>query len=167
MSDAKVVAPRKFHIRRIVAGVLVLSAVAVALLLADEVRTSRQQAEWLSARTRDLHYQLGPGPSDAIRFAGNGPYDQRLGYHQLPQLIDRLKEQEAKAGFQEKPKTAEKFFREGRAGQWRELLSRNQIRRIMADHGEQMARFGYLQEAEAFLAGGRTAAPAGAAKLGR
>ncbi|MEK8032133.1 transglycosylase domain-containing protein [Ideonella sp. DXS29W] len=75
------------------AGVLVLSALAVAVLVADEVRTSRQQAEWLSARTRDLHYQLGPGPSDAIRFAGNGPYDQRLGYHQLPQLIDRLKEQ--------------------------------------------------------------------------
>jgi hypothetical protein len=77
--------------------------------------------------------------------------------------FDRLKEQEAKAGFKEKPKSAEKFFREGRAGQWKELLSRNQIRRIMADHGEQMARFGYLQEAEAFLGGGRTAAPAGAA----
>ena len=36
------------------------------------------------------------------------------------------------------------FFREGRAGQWKEVLTQAQVDRIVRDHGEQMARFGYL-----------------------
>jgi len=35
------------------------------------------------------------------------------------------------------------FFREGRIGQWREVLTQQQIDLIVADHREQMARFGY------------------------
>jgi hypothetical protein len=35
------------------------------------------------------------------------------------------------------------FFREGRIGQWREVLTQPQIDLIVADHREQMARFGY------------------------
>jgi len=58
--------------------------------------------------------------------------------------FDKLKSQEQQTGFQEKPKTAERFFREGRAGQWKETLTPKQIDRIVKDHGEQMARFGYL-----------------------
>ncbi|MDB5359285.1 MAG: sulfotransferase domain protein, partial [Rhodospirillales bacterium] len=36
------------------------------------------------------------------------------------------------------------FFREGKAGQWKKILSPEQVARIEADHGEQMRRFGYL-----------------------
>jgi hypothetical protein len=36
------------------------------------------------------------------------------------------------------------FFRAGRAGQWKEGLTPEQVRRIVADHREEMARFGYL-----------------------
>jgi hypothetical protein len=57
--------------------------------------------------------------------------------------FDKLKEQEEKAGFREKPKKAERFFREGRAGQWREVLSAAQIEAITSIHREQMERFGY------------------------
>jgi hypothetical protein len=56
----------------------------------------------------------------------------------------RLRAQEDKEGFREKPKAAERFFREGRAGQWKDVLTRPQIERIIRDHGEQMARFDYL-----------------------
>ena len=56
----------------------------------------------------------------------------------------KLKSLEDKTGFIEKPETAQRFFREGRAGQWKEILSRQQVDRIVKDHGEQMARFGYL-----------------------
>jgi len=56
----------------------------------------------------------------------------------------RLQEQEAEHGFREKPAKAEKFFREGRAGQWREVLTRRQIRKIVQTHHKQMSRFGYL-----------------------
>jgi len=69
---------------------------------------------------------------------------------QLEQAIERssfekLQEQEKQKGFRERPKDADQnFFREGRAGQWKEALTQAQIDRIVADHGEQMARFGYL-----------------------
>jgi Sulfotransferase domain len=57
----------------------------------------------------------------------------------------RLQAQEQEKGFRERPPVAsQSFFREGRAGQWREVLSPAQIDRIVRDHGEQMQRFGYL-----------------------
>jgi hypothetical protein len=68
---------------------------------------------------------------------------------QLAQAIERssfnkLRSQEEKKGFAEKPKQAERFFREGRAGQWKEILSPRQIEQIVNKHHDQMARFGYL-----------------------
>jgi len=66
--------------------------------------------------------------------------------------FSRLKAQEDANGFREKPAAAERFFREGRAGQWRERLTRRQIRRIVRAHGEQMQRFGYLTDDIAHLA---------------
>ena len=56
-----------------------------------------------------------------------------------------LKAQEQRKGFIERPKRADAaFFREGRAGQWRKLLTPAQVARIEDDHGEEMRRFGYL-----------------------
>jgi hypothetical protein len=68
---------------------------------------------------------------------------------QLQQAIERssfekLQAQEQDQGFREKPKQAERFFREGRAGQWKEVLTPAQVDRIVKDHGEQMKRFSYL-----------------------
>lgn len=60
--------------------------------------------------------------------------------------FENLKKQEDAHGFQEKPEKAARFFREGKAGQWQERLSRRQIRRIVHDHHVQMARFGYLTD---------------------
>jgi membrane peptidoglycan carboxypeptidase len=93
LSNAKVVAPWKRTVRRTLTAVLILVSLGLVGLVVDELHTSRQQADWLAARTRNLSFQVEPGPSPAIRFAGNGPYDQRLGYHQLPQLIERLRPQ--------------------------------------------------------------------------
>lgn len=66
--------------------------------------------------------------------------------------FETLRRQEAAEGFREKPAAADTFFREGRAGQWRERLSRRQIRRIVQAHGEEMRRFGYLADDIAHLA---------------
>jgi Sulfotransferase domain len=55
-----------------------------------------------------------------------------------------LRDQEEKEGFQEKPKHAEHFFREGRADQWKDVLTPQQIDSIINAHSEQMKRFGYL-----------------------
>jgi len=58
--------------------------------------------------------------------------------------FDRLRAEEDTRGFAERPENAGRFFRQGTAGQWREQLSADQVERIVADHGEQMRRFGYL-----------------------
>jgi Sulfotransferase domain len=60
--------------------------------------------------------------------------------------FEQAKAQEAERGYRERPNRSKAFFRAGRAGQWREHLSREQIRRIVNDNREQMARFGYVPE---------------------
>jgi hypothetical protein len=59
--------------------------------------------------------------------------------------FERLLAQEKAKGFRERPPHADSnFFREGRAGQWKAILTPAQIDRIVRDHGEEMQRFGYL-----------------------
>ncbi len=79
------------------------------------------------------------------------PTEQQLTDAIEASSFNELRAQEEKDGFQEKPEKAERFFREGRTGQWKEILTLNQIDRIVTDHGEQMARFGYLPEQQADL----------------
>lgn len=57
--------------------------------------------------------------------------------------FDKLREQEQREGFLEASNKADSFFHNGRAGRWREELSRQQIMQIEADHGPTMAAFGY------------------------
>jgi hypothetical protein len=58
--------------------------------------------------------------------------------------FDRLRAQEEQAGFQERPPHSDRFFRSGRAGGWRDVLTATQVGRIVACHRETMTRFGYL-----------------------
>ena len=55
-----------------------------------------------------------------------------------------LREQERQHGFKERSQHAQAFFRVGRAGQWRDKLSAEQVRRIETAHAPVMRRFGYL-----------------------
>ncbi len=55
-----------------------------------------------------------------------------------------LKKQEKAGGFRERSARAEAFFREGRQGVWREVLTPAQVDRLVEAHGETMARYGYL-----------------------
>ena len=58
--------------------------------------------------------------------------------------FERLQQKEEETGFKMKPKEAEKFFRKGQVDEWKEVLTRSQVQRIISDHGQQMSRFGYL-----------------------
>lgn len=55
-----------------------------------------------------------------------------------------LAAQEKRTGFVEARDSATPFFRQGRTNQWRTVLSDDQVRRAVAAHREQMARFRYL-----------------------
>jgi hypothetical protein len=54
-----------------------------------------------------------------------------------------LRGQEDQKGFKEKSPHAQKFFREGRANQWRDVLTPAQVDKVVSKHKEQMQRFGY------------------------
>jgi len=54
------------------------------------MRNSRIQASEFSRLAATLTYRVEKGPSDAIVFPRSGPYDKRLGYTHLPQLLDRV-----------------------------------------------------------------------------
>ena len=55
-----------------------------------------------------------------------------------------LKEQEQRLGFRERPARMAAFFREGKTGQWRKILTPTQVSAVVDAHREQMARFGYI-----------------------
>lgn len=63
---------------------------AAGTVIYKEAQTSFYQAREISRYASKLTYQVEPGKSDAIRYPVNGPFDERLGYVKLPQLLDRL-----------------------------------------------------------------------------
>ena len=54
-----------------------------------------------------------------------------------------LARQEAQHGFEERRPGMDRFFRHGRRDGWQGILTRNQVARLLADHGRTMRRFGY------------------------
>ena len=57
-----------------------------------------------------------------------------------------LQSQERSGGFRERILSDRAFFREGKAGAWRNTLSESQVKRIVGRHGAVMQRFGYLYQ---------------------
>jgi hypothetical protein len=82
---------------------------------------------------------------EALRAASIGPVEDADVARAVERAsFERLREAEAVEGFRERPGTAIRFFRSGRAGAWRDELSPHIAARIEAAHGELMSRFGYL-----------------------
>ena len=57
-----------------------------------ELMTSEKLAPKIANYAQTLNYTVQPGPSDAIRFPTDGPFDTRLGYVQLPTMLERLQQ---------------------------------------------------------------------------
>jgi hypothetical protein len=60
--------------------------------------------------------------------------------------FDTLAGQEKESGFIEQSKHNEAFFRKGRVGDWRRVLSPEQVAKVIAHQGDVMADFGYLDK---------------------
>ena len=84
--------------------------------------------------------------ASAVRFAGLGHDEDRIERALEASRFERLKQREQESGFRETHRKSTHFFREGRAGSWREALSPAQVERLIGAHGEVMHRFGYLTE---------------------
>ncbi|MDO8290802.1 MAG: sulfotransferase domain-containing protein [Parvibaculum sp.] len=107
--------------------------------------TAQANPQLLVLRYEDMLAQPQAVFGATARFLGLNPSQERLERAIRFSSFKVLKEQEEKSGFKERPKNAKAaFFREGRAEQWREVLSPDQVRRIISDHRVQMERFNYV-----------------------
>lgn len=61
--------------------------------------------------------------------------------------FDEMKKQEAKNGFVERIGESSPFFRKGKKDQWREVLTQEQVQRVVDKNRLQMERFKYLPKA--------------------
>jgi hypothetical protein len=95
-------------------------------------------------RYEDMLAAPEPAFAGVLAFLGLAEERERLLTAIRYSEFRELRAQEARAGFHERSRQSQAFFRAGRAGQWRELLSPAQVERIVAAHGETMAQYGYL-----------------------
>ena len=70
--------------------VLLLAMLALGFATLREMHSSRLQARTFAGLASALTYPLQPGPSDAIVYPGDGPFDKRLGYSALDDFLPRL-----------------------------------------------------------------------------
>jgi aryl sulfotransferase len=81
--------------------------------------------------------------SKAVTFIGLNHTPEEINTALEYCAFERLKKQEEISGFSEKNAKAESFFRKGVVGDWRNILTPEQIKTIIKAHGEVMERFGY------------------------
>ena len=131
---------------------------------------SRHVVSWLESdlptlvvRYEDMLESPAAAFGGAIRHAGLELDEARLARAVDQARFDRLRAQEREEGFHERQPTAPSFFRAGAAGGWREALTPAQVRALVDAHAPVMERFGYLEEAEAFLRGPRAGGSGGSA----
>ena len=67
--------------------------------------------------------------------------------------FENLQAKEAADGFEERSKKSlsGQFFRKGKSGDWENVLTKEQIQRIVEDHGQVMQTFGYGTEARSHV----------------
>jgi len=88
------VSPSQRNPRLLIVSVLAAILAGGIYGIAYELRTSQLQARLFTRFARELGFKVGAGPSHDIRFPIQGPYDMRLGYQQLPAVIERLTDQD-------------------------------------------------------------------------
>src|SRR5262249_45833694 len=78
------------------------------------------------------------------RFLRLSPSKDQLQRAIAKSSFSELRRQEQENGFNERPPSAEQFFREGRANQWRTALTQQQIEAVCTRHAPVMQGVGYL-----------------------
>lgn len=113
---------------------------------------SRFHQSWLEAegvplllvRYEDLAQDAAGQLAAVLAFGGMAVEPERVARATAAARFDNLARQEEEKGFGERSKKArQRFFRQGRAGAWRESLTEQQVERICRDHGPMMTRLGY------------------------
>ena len=113
------------------AGLAVLSTVAFGI--AAESKYFWLQSALLSRIAGQLEFELGTGPSPSIRFPVAGPYDDRLGYTDLPRFIARLGEHGYRV--EQQARLSERHLAVVEQGIFPIYQQRTQAGLVLLDHG--------------------------------
>lgn len=121
---------------------------------------SKHVASWVDAQ--DLKIEVIR--YEDMKAAPMETFSRAIGFLDLPVNQERiakairfcefneLKAQEVEKGFKDRPIQTQEFFRKGIVGDWKNVLSDAQARKIISDHRDLMLRFGYLNEQDNPLA---------------
>ena len=85
-----------FWFKIVLASTVLILLVVVGLFVAQEMRTSNYQARFFAGLASKATYTVGAGPSPSIRFPQSAPYDDRLGYAELPVFLGKLQTRDFK-----------------------------------------------------------------------
>ncbi|MSP82255.1 MAG: sulfotransferase domain-containing protein [Alphaproteobacteria bacterium] len=107
--------------------------------------TAKKQKGIHVLRYEDMTAEPVKSFKGVARFLGLDPPRARLEKAICMSSFKVLQDQERRHGFVEKHPEAPTFFRAGKVGQWREVLTPEQVARIITDHHVQMERFGYCR----------------------
>ena len=76
--------------RWLIGGVLIAAAAGTAWVGHQEMQTSWLQAGFLTKYGEKLTYQVEAGPSELVKYPTQGPYNERLGYTEIPKAVKSL-----------------------------------------------------------------------------
>ncbi|WP_169558993.1 sulfotransferase domain-containing protein [Sneathiella chinensis] len=113
---------------------------------------SNHVTSWQKFNPRYLHFVryedmlLKPGKtfSGVVKFLGIKVPKNQIAKAIKQSSFKVLQNQEQKEGFSERPDSADRFFRSGKAGEWKTVLSPEQVTRIVDAHHDHMEKLGYL-----------------------
>jgi aryl sulfotransferase len=96
-------------------------------------------------RYEDMLADPVPTFTSVCRFTGLSEDDEAIARAIENSRFEALQEQEQKNGFRETFAQGRSFFRQGKAGTWREVLTPAQVDRVIHSHYDTMKRFGYIK----------------------
>lgn len=109
--------------------------------------TTQKHPNILVVRYEDMLARPGKVFQDVLKLI-NQPCDpSRLKKAIKRSSFNYLRTREAEQGFSERSHNARRFFRAGRRDQWRGVMSREQVEKVISRHEAQMKRFGYIPQA--------------------
>jgi membrane peptidoglycan carboxypeptidase len=82
---------RRSRIKPALVLVLLMLLSLFAWWVVQETHTSSMQARFFTSLAKKVSYKVEPGPSNSIRFPSDSPYDERLGYANMPDYLAKLK----------------------------------------------------------------------------
>ncbi len=109
--------------------------------------TQEERARTLVVRFEDMRQSPAKTFMGALEHIGLRYSGQEVEAALNASRFEKLRASELADGFRERPQQSKAFFRKAQVGEWREVLTSEQVSRIIRDHRQVMTSLGYLDDA--------------------